>query len=365
MPSRTQQRAKAPRSEASEPTRALVKFDAKAKANDLVKAIDERHDQLAAFLQARSPEEYDRFVNIAVDSIVRDTNLLSADLLSLVASIRHAAIMGLEATSIMGEGAIVVYRDGGQGGKKIAQFQPMYRGLMKLARNSGEILSIGCDVVRRKDRFVYRSGSAPVVDHEPFIPGFTKDAEPEEGNDVVGAYAFLKLRSGELVPLFMSTAEINKRRAVSKSFQSSGEQSIWGQWWEEQAKKTVLARLMREKAPLSFRAQQALSLAAEIDSPEGEPEKVEAVVSRTAARLAAHVDGTENGSGPAEPDKADTGATDKAVGAQDGPDDATEAAVRVMCNAPNCVREAHGDAVNHRNADVETWAKVPGDSRDG
>lgn len=361
--SRTRQRAAQPR-QAPPEERAVVVFDAKKKATDLTKALEERRDQIGAFLQVRSPEEQDRFMNIAVDSIVRDQNLLSADLLSLVQSVRHAAIMGLEPTSIMGEGAIVVYRDSSQN-KKIAQFQPMVRGLQKLARNSGEIAAIGVDVVRRKDHFVYRSGSDPVIEHEPFIPNFMPDPSPSEGNDVIGAYAYLKLRSGELVPLFMSTEQIHQRRQISKSWRNSGEQSVWGQWPEEMMKKTVLRRLLMERAPLSFRAQTALALDAEIDSADGDPTKVEARLSRTATRaLAAHVDDSGQDDAGAAQDGdtgADTAPTEN--GAPDGPtagtDDAVEGEARDLdqpeCSTDGCIREKHEASVTHRNADGETW----------
>jgi phage RecT family recombinase len=361
---RTQTRAK---KKPAEQTTALVPFDAKEKSAKLVAAIEARRDQIASFLQARTPEEYDRFVNVAVDAIVRDNGLLGADLLSLVSSIRHAAIMGLEPTSVMGEGAIVVYRDRSQGGKSIAQFQPMVRGLQKLARNSGEIASIGVDVVRKKDHFEYRSGSDPIIDHVPFISGFTDDSTDGPG-DVIGAYAFLKLRSGELVPLFMSTAEIHKRRAVSKQWQGQNQStSIWATWPEEMMKKTVLRRLLQERAPLSFRAQAALALDAEIDSAEGDPEKVEARVSRTARRLLAHVDepGTENGAGDEKKPEADSDKApaekeaQKPSGAAVSDPDTGEA--RVICGADGqtmgiCIRGPHEKAILHRNEQGETWA---------
>lgn len=358
-------------------SRAVVPFDEKAAAQALVSAVDARRDQFMSFLQA-TPAEYDRFVNVAIDAIVRDKNLLRADRLSLIEAIRHSAIMGLEPTSVMGEGAIVVYNDSSQG-KKLAQFQPMVRGLMKLARNSGEIAAIGVDVVRRQDHFVYRSGSDPVIEHEPYIEGLTEKRNPdEEGNDVVGAYAFLKLRSGELLPLFMSTAEIHKRRQVSRSWQSSGEGSIWGKWPEEMMKKTVLRRLMQERAPLSFRAQAALALDAEIDSADGDPEKVTASVSRTARRLTAHVgldEGPQDGSGAPSGDGAGSGATDgqnEAQGASTGATgdaDVVDGQVKEVAESGKCLatppadysggpceREVH-DEGNHRNAEKESWSE--------
>ncbi len=362
MASRTRERAQGPRPEATEEqSRAVVVFDAKAKGQQLVSALEERRPQIEAFLAA-DPETTSRFLTVAIDAITRDRNLLEADLFSLVASVRHAAIMGLEPTSVMGEGAIVVYRDSGQGGKKIAQFQPMVRGLAKLARNSGQVKAIGVDVVKANDLFDYRSGSDPAVEHKPWIDGLHPWSDATDPGDVIGAYAYVRLVSGELVAMFMSTPEITKRRNVSKSWKSSGERSIWGQWPEEMMKKTVLRRLLVEKVPLSFRAQRALALDAEIDSPDGEPEKVEAVPNRTVARLTAHVDedasqAAQNGSGAAEEVEGVSTPVDVVADHPDGEtvDENVCGKAGPKSDAQRCVRSKHGAEVMHKDADGESW----------
>jgi recombination protein RecT len=365
MPSRTATRARAPRAPQQETT-AVVVFDQKAAAEKLVSALDARRDQIIAFLGS-DEKTAERFLTVAVDAIVRNPDVLQADLLSLVASVRHAAIMGLEPTSIMGEAAIVVYRDNDQGGKKIAQLQPMVRGLQKLARNSGEVNSIGVDVVHKLDHFVYRSGSDPIIEHEPYVPGFT--GEEKDPGDVVGAYAFVKLRSGELIPMFMATADILKRRRFSKSFQNSGEKSIWGQWPEEMMKKTVLRRLLVERVPLSPRAQTAIALADEIDSPTGDPERVEAraqIGSRTRARLASGIiddlgekaaESPQNGSGSTEPPQVAPTAT-VAEPVEQG---ASEGQTREICGKAGmaegsvCVRPPKHAGPMHADANGNEW----------
>lgn len=376
MPSsRTGTRAKGPRSAPrEEQSSAVVVFspeERKRKANSLVAALAERHDQIIAFLGS-DPKTSERFLTVAIDSIVRDPNVLQADLLSLVASVRHAAIMGLEPSSVMGEGAIVVYRDNDQGGKKIAQFQPMVRGLQKLARNSGEIRSIGVDVIRANDRFEYRSGTEPAIIHEPYLKGLTGDGDP---GDVIGAYAFVKLASGELVPMLMSTAEIEKRRRVSKSWQNSQDKSIWGQWPEEMMKKTVLRRLLVEKVPLSPRAQVALQLDAEIDTKGGDPEKVESqaeIGGRLRQRLTSGIMGdlSTDGNGEKAPDAAQDAphggeppqAASTATVADDGAQGpSTEGTAREICGKRGPKNDAQvcvlppGEHSPHVDKDGDKW----------
>lgn len=353
MTSRTQARSKTQTKATAEQRSEVIVFDAKAASDKLVNALEARRDQIVSFLGS-DPAYAQRFLSVSIDAIVRDRNLLSADLFSLVAAVRHAAIMGLEPSSVMGEGAIVVYRDNDQGGKKIAQFQPMVRGLQKLARNSGDVNAIGVDVVHKEDDFDYVSGSDPRIDHRPFIEG--------DPGEVIGAYAYVRLSSGELVPMFMRTAEILKRRSVSKSYRSSGENSIWGSWPEEMMKKTVLRRLLVEKVPLSFRAQRALALDAEIDSVNGDPAKVEASVSpgRMVARLTAHLDDEAgNGSQPAEKappaaDEVEGAAKDVAEpkAAQEPPDE--------VCGKPGLVEgakctSAKGHPGPHHNQAFGEW----------
>src|SRR5688500_7020872 len=169
MAGRTKTRAQGQRTEAPEQaSTAIVPFNAKERSDQLAVILEERRDQITSMLGG-DPSYAQRFLTVAIDAITRDRNLLSADLFSLVASVRHAAIMGLEPTSVMGEGAIVVYRDNDQGGKKIALFQPMVRGLSKLARNSGQVAAIGVDVRHEKDEFEFESGSNPRILHRPYL----------------------------------------------------------------------------------------------------------------------------------------------------------------------------------------------------
>ena len=330
MPPRTGRRQSPARQE-----QAVVPFDASARATKISELLDERRDQLAAYL-ADSPDSdaVARFRQVAFDAIVKDRNLLEADPISLLASIYHAAQMGLEPSSVMGEGAIVVYRDNDQNGKKIAQFQPMVRGLAKLARNSGQVTAIGVDVRHAKDHFVYRSGTDPKIEHEPWI-------DDDDPGDVLGAYAYAKLASGELVALYMSVPELLKRREVSRQWRSSGDQSIWGKWPEEMMKKTVLRRLLVEKVPLSFR----LAVAVAADADDTEKPVVASVQaraprrSRLAARLVADdagdpIPSTEQaGNAPAgDPDPTPP---DVAAQAAVSPPSEQRAPELVLCGAPS------------------------------
>lgn len=354
MPSRTQSRARG-QSEAPE-QRGVALVDPKEQSRKLISALDERRDQMAQFL-ASDPKVVDRFMSVAVDAITRSNDLLTADLFSLVASVRHAAIMGLEPTSVMGEGAIVAYRDR-ESGKKLAQFQPMVRGLRKLAMNSGAVSAIGVDVVREKDEFEFMSGSEPKIVHRPHIPGFGN--EDTDSGSVVGAYAYARLVTGELVPLFMSSAEIQKRRRVAKT------DSIWNAWPEEMAKKTVLRRLLVEKVPLSFRATNALALSDAIESKEGEPERVESTIaSRTATRLLGSVDDTEQND-PGAPSGAPV-AADASAPADGAPDGSTgvtddEGEAREVCGKPGpmaegqtCIEAPGHPDPRHSDKDGNSW----------
>ena len=122
-------------------------------------------------------------------------------------------------------------------------YMPMVAGVIKRARNSGELSSITAHVVRENDLYSRRMG-----DHEEII----HDLPPEgtERGDIVAAYAIAHLRDGSVEREWMTKADIEKRRKCSKSGGGANPSGIWAQWYEEMAQKTVLHRLCR-RLPMS------------------------------------------------------------------------------------------------------------------
>lgn len=120
--------------------------------------------------------------------------------------------------------------------EKQATYQPMVQGLMKLARNSGEIVSIVAHVVYSNDRFQYVLGDDERIEHLP-APLSEKSGEP------VAAYAIVKLKDGTAVREVMRASAILNIAAQGKNaFQyDPGQGKNFAEWW----RKTVIRRITK------------------------------------------------------------------------------------------------------------------------
>lgn len=120
-------------------------------------------------------------------------------------------MLGLEPNTPLEQCAIAAF------GKE-AQLMIMYKGLMDLARRSGEVLNFSPSVVYEADEFDYSLGTDEWLKHKP-----TKDASLRTDDKIIGAYSIAKLKNGEKSFRYMDAADIEKLRAHSK--QKNG--SFW------------------------------------------------------------------------------------------------------------------------------------------
>jgi len=148
---------------------------------------------------------------------------------------------------------------------------PMVAGVIKRARNSGDLASITSHVVRKNDIYSRKMG-----DHEEIVHDL-----PVEGTDrgeIVAAYAIAHLRDGSIEREWMTFDDIEKRRKCSKSGGGANPTGVWAQWYEEMAQKTVLHRLCR-RLPMSPDVERVVQrIEDEYDFTRPEPEPVPAVV---------------------------------------------------------------------------------------
>jgi recombination protein RecT len=182
----------------------------------------------------------DRFVKVAVAALTRQPELLECDQNTVILSILQAGQLGLEPTGVLGSAYLVKY------GNR-AQLIIGYRGLIDLARRSGQILSIEAHAVHAKDKFTCWFGLDPVLKHEPCW-----DDDP---GALTHVYAVAKLRDGGSQFDVMSKAQVDKIKATSKS----GSRGPWVDHYEEMAKKTVIRRISKY-LPLTVEMQTAAAV---------------------------------------------------------------------------------------------------------
>ena len=128
----------------------------------------------------------------------------------------------------------------------VPQFQIGYKGIIQLAIRSGQYQNINVCEVREGE--IKRNRFTGEVDY--------LDEKPE--NEIVGFLATFRLLNGFFQSLYMTTEEIAKHRdTYSKS--GKGGKGVWGDNYEQMAKKTVLKLLLNRYGVLSVEMQTAIT----------------------------------------------------------------------------------------------------------
>lgn len=170
----------------------------------------------------------DRLQRIVLTSIQRNPELLNCSQASLMGAIVQSAQLGLEPDNVSGEAALVPYK-----GK--IQLIPMYKGLMKLARRSGEIGPITAEVVYENDKYKMKKGLHPVLEHEP-------SNEPQKVDEIVAVYAVADyIRHDKPQFVWMWKWEVDEIRKRSPA----GQKGPWVTDYAAMAKKTALRQLCK------------------------------------------------------------------------------------------------------------------------
>lgn len=214
-----------------------------AQANAVTTADQLPQQKLAGELEILKPQlekvlpahvSPDKFMRVVMTAIAQSPDLRTADRSSLLTSCVKCATDGLLPDGR--EAALVIFVS--KGVKKV-QYMPMVAGILKKVRNSGELLSIGSNVVHEKDTFRYWIDDAG--EHITFEPNMK-----EERGGFLCAYAIAKTKDGGVYVEVMSRSQIEQVKSVSKS----GNNGPWGSWYGEMARKTVIRRLSK-RLPMS------------------------------------------------------------------------------------------------------------------
>jgi recombination protein RecT len=189
----------------------------------------------------------DRMARIALTELRRVPKLMECNPRSFFGAVIQASQLGLEPGSGLGHAYLVPY-------KNECQLIIGYRGMIDLARRSGNLVSITARVVHAKDDFSYSYGLDETLKHVP-------STDPDPGQ-LVYVYGVARLKDGGVQFEVMSKGEVDKIRARSKS-SSSGP---WVTDYDAMARKTVIRRLWKY-LPTSVEMQKVESL--ENDADEG------------------------------------------------------------------------------------------------
>lgn len=200
-------------------------------------------EQFAAALPKFLDTEH--FIRSAITEMRMNPALAECSVPSVLGYFMQAAACGLEPASMLGQCYPVPFNNKNTRQKEVT-FILGFRGMLSIARRSGEIASVVAEVVREKDEFSIEYGMEPKLIHKPYIEG--------DPGKMIGAYVVVRFKGEGVEPLikYMPKSEIDAHRRRSKA-SSSGP---WVTDYDEMAKKTVF-RSVFKWLPISIEQIQA------------------------------------------------------------------------------------------------------------
>jgi recombination protein RecT len=191
--------------------------------------LRERVDSLRSALPPHMKPE--RFISSVMTAVQLNPDLLACERRSLWLACMRAAQDGLLPDGK--DAAIVAY-------KQKAQYLPMYQGLLRKFRNSGQFKWITAGVVY--DGEVFEHWIDENGEHFKHVP-----SNDNPDRKVRRVYSLATTKDGGIFIADLSLADINKRRAMSRA---SRDDAPWKQWPDEMMKKTAL-RVLSKLLPQS------------------------------------------------------------------------------------------------------------------
>lgn len=190
----------------------------------------------------------ERLTRIVMTECRKVPALMQCNQESFFGAVLQCAQLGLEPGSALGHCYLLPFGNGkSRDGRPNCQLIIGYRGMIDLARRSGQIVSINAYCVHEADEFEYELGLHPDIHHRP--------SPLAERGPVTYVYAVAVLKGGGVQFEVMSRAEIEAVRLQSKA----GKSGPWVTHWEEMARKTVVRKLFKY-LPVSIEAIRAVEI---------------------------------------------------------------------------------------------------------
>jgi recombination protein RecT len=167
-----------------------------------------------------------RLARLAMTACRKDPKLNTANADSVCACVMIAGQLGLEIGSEIGHAYMFVDKNG-------PVLRIGYKGYIAMALRNPSISHIDVQAVYEGDEFEVVLGSTPKIIHRPNMNAPKVDAK------LTHAYAVVHFKDCEPMVEWMTRAEIEKAKAVARA------SPVWGQWYGEQARKTVIRRMCK------------------------------------------------------------------------------------------------------------------------
>lgn len=229
--------------------------------------LAERKGDIARMLPSHLNAE--RLLNVATIAATTTPKLLECEIPSLIAAVGQCAMFGLEPNTVLGHAYMIPFKKNEKvwdkdkreevwNSRQMVQVVIGYKGLIDLARRSGQIMSIAAHEVCANDKFDFAFGLDERLVHRP--------ADDNRGA-ITHFYAYAKLKDGGTAFEVMSVSQVNEIRDKSAlkngaKRDKDGTVPITGPWrdhYVEMGRKTAVRRLAKY-LPLSVEFQKAAAL---------------------------------------------------------------------------------------------------------
>lgn len=195
----------------------------------------------------------DRMARIALTEFRKTPALMKCDPATLFGAVIQCSQLGLEPGGTMGHAYLIPFENRKKGTTDV-QFILGYRGMLDLARRSGQILSIEARDVCANDQFMFRYGIDSTIEHVP--------ADGDRG-ELTHVYAVAKLKDGGCQFEVLTRHQIEEIRNQSQGYKTAikfnKSDSPWIAHFTEMARKTAIRRLFKY-LPVSIEIQRAVGL---------------------------------------------------------------------------------------------------------
>lgn len=226
-----------------------------AKKATIAELIERQKVEIARALPAAAKMTPDRLARVALTTIKTSNKIASCTSESLLGALMTTAQLGLE-PGPLGHAYFVPFKksqknDRGQWESWFeVQFIIGYKGILELARRSGNIRSIEARTVFENDHFDYAYGLEDRLEHRPVL---------KDRGDPIAYYGKALFHDGGHYFLVMSIDDVIRIRDRSKSYDKDRPSGPWHDDFDAMARKTVI-RAMAPYLPLSTEMAQAFNV---------------------------------------------------------------------------------------------------------
>lgn len=221
-------------------------------AKQLQQVLHRSWDRIAAVMPREMNEQ--RLYQMFVSAINREPKLAECTVESVLSCFMRCTSLGLEPSNVDGLGKAYILPYGNKNyrtGQKEATLIIGYKGMLTLARRSGDLQSIHAQAVYEGDEFEYWEDEHG--QHFKFRANRNAEHDPAKLTDV---YVNAQLTNGGFVFEHMTRAEVDA--IMRRSPSASAKATPWKTDYEAMALKTVIRRSFRY-LPVSTEAQHAVT----------------------------------------------------------------------------------------------------------